>query len=148
MSTNDAQRPSLERCLAQLDALERDPRTLTPGAWDMHQALVHCAQGIEFSLQGYPRMRAALFRVTIGRVVLARFLRRGAMSHDRTAPIPGAPSIPSGGSVAEGVSRLRAAIEAFRAHAGPHAPHFVYGSLTHAQYDAIHAMHIEDHLRA
>jgi hypothetical protein len=144
MSTADA--PSLARCLARLDTLAPDARP-PRGAWDTHQALVHCAQGIEYSVRGFPRLRSGLIRATVGRLVLSRFLRRGAMSHDLGAVIPGAPEIAPGGSVADAVARLRAAIAEFHAHQGAYAPHFVYGPVTREQYDAIHAMHIEDHLR-
>lgn len=91
-------------------------------------------------------MRSALIRATIGRIVLRRFLSRGVMSHDRNAHIPGLPLADAGLPLETAVKRLLAAIDAFVGFQGTPAPHFVYGPVTHAQYDRLHAMHIADHL--
>ena len=65
-------------------------------------ALAHCAQSIEFAVRGFPTQKPALFQKTIGRLVLSRFLKRGAMSHDLGAAIPGAPAIDPATPLAEG----------------------------------------------
>jgi hypothetical protein len=115
-----------------------------PAAW----ALAHCAQSIEYSISGYPRLRSGLFRATIGRLVKRRFLRAGAMSHDTTAPVAGAPALPPELSIADARARLAAAIAAFRAHPGALAPHLAFGACTRDEYAALHLLHVEDHLRA
>jgi hypothetical protein len=116
-----------------------------PGAaW----ALAHCAQSIEYSISGYPRLRSGLFRATIGPLAKRKFLRAGAMSHDVRAPIAGAPDIPADLALADARTRLAAAIAAFRAHAGALAPHLAYGACTRDEYAALHLLHVEDHLRA
>ena len=120
----------------------------TPGGpWTLAQTLHHCAESIESSLTGYPRLKPAIVRATIGALVKRRFLGRGAMRHNLAAPLPGGPP-PTDGPPDEAVARLRRAIDAFARHDGPLAPHPVYGACTKAEYDALHAMHIADHLRS
>lgn len=109
-------------------------------------ALAHCAQSIEFSLTGYPVMRSPVFRATIGRLAKRQFLRKGVMSHDTDAPIPGA-SEPSETTVESAAQRLRGAIAAFRAHEGPFAPHLAYGDCSREEYERLHSMHVADHLK-
>jgi hypothetical protein len=134
---------------ALVQALERAGRCAdrpsAPG-WSLAQVLMHCAQAIEYSMAGFPRPRSRLVQVTIGRAVKVRFLRRGAMIHNRQAPIPGAPRLPEGLSRDEGLARLDHAVRAFEAYEGPLAPHFTYGPATREEYEALHAMHIADHL--
>ena len=136
-----------EEALARLDAIERARSVSVEGAWSVHQVLVHCAQSVEYSLTGYPRHRSGLFKGTAGRIALRVFLRRGEMSHDLVAAIPDAPELPDGTREA-GCARLRAALVAFREHQGEVAPHFAYGRVTKAEYDALHAMHLANHLSA
>ncbi|MBL9037816.1 MAG: DUF1569 domain-containing protein [Archangium sp.] len=117
----------------------------TPGlGW----SLAHCAQSIDFARTGYPKPRAWLVRAVIGPMVLKKFLRQGAMSHDVAAPIPGASELGKTLTVAEGRARLEAAIAAFRAHTGTFAPHFAYGPVSRDDYERVQAMHVGDHLRA
>jgi hypothetical protein len=138
--------------LTRLDDLEpalapllRSARPSPPGSWDLAQVLAHCAQSIEYSMTGYPRLRSALFRALVGPVVKRRFIRRGRMSHDRSAPVPGAPELERL-SLDAAAARLRAAIAAFRAFDGPLAPPLAYGRCTKADYDTLHALHLADHL--
>lgn len=135
---------SLDDVTRALDALPAGG----PGAGDdLARALVHCAQSIEYSLVGYPALRSPVFRATVGKLAKRAFLRRGRMKHDTGAPIPGAPA-PQPVPVPEAAARLRRAIEAFRGHDGPLAPHLAYGACTRAEYDALHALHVADHLAA
>jgi hypothetical protein len=118
----------------------------------LHQVLLHCAQSIEYSLSGYPVMKPALVRATIGRLVLAMFLRRGVMRHNLAAPVPGAPATPAEAAgkdeLAAAWTRLFAALDRFDAHTGPTRDHFLYGPVTKEQYARVHAMHLCDHLLA
>ena len=139
--------------MTTLDQLEQVIADLAPApgpttGFSLPQALAHCAQSIEYSIAGYPALRSGLFRATIGPLVKRRFLRAGRMSHDRAAPVPGAPALPPELSLDDARTRLRAAIAAFRAHAGPLAPHLAYGTCTKDDYAALHVLHVEDHLRA
>jgi hypothetical protein len=124
-----------------------DPGTALPGAWTLAQAFAHCADSIEGSLRGYPKLKPAIVRWTIGPIVKRRFLARGAMKHNLAAPLPGAEA-PADGEAAAAIARLRTTIARFAAHDGPLSPHPVYGACTKAEYDALHAMHIADHLGA
>ena len=128
------------RALLQSDAVR--PRT---GAWTLPQILDHCAQSIDASMRGFPVHKPALIKKTVGRLVLRRFLSKGAMSHNKNSPIPGLPP-PRDGELGAAVDRLCEAIDAFAAFEGETAPHFVYGPTTKDQYDRLHAMHIADHL--
>lgn len=127
--------------LAVLDGIEGE----VDGPWSLAQALVHCAQSVEFSLTGYPSLRGWVVRRLIGPRFMAKFLREGVLTHDRAAPIPGAPPL-GAPTLAEGVARLRSAIAAFDAHEGPLAPHFAYGEVDKRSYEKLHAMHFADHL--
>lgn len=111
-------------------------------------ALQHCAESIECSLTGYPMLRSRLFRATVGKIVKRKFLRAGAMHHDTHAGLPGRPPISGDVPAGDALVRLRNAVAAFRGHVGELAPHPVYGDCTRAEYEALHAMHLADHLAA
>ncbi len=127
-----------------LDVLEESPPERV-GGLPLAQALEHCAQSIEYSLRGYPSLRSRLFRATVGRIAKRKFLTQGRMRHDTTAPVPGAPPLGTS-DLAGALTRLRAAIHAFKAHDGPLAEHLAYGPCNKAEYEALHAMHVADHL--
>jgi hypothetical protein len=134
--------------LASFDDVNRALRALeqAPPA-GAYWPLSHCAQSIEYAVQGYPKPKPWIVRALVGPMVLRRFLARGAMSHDVAATIPGAPVIEREGDVAQACARLRAAITAFRA-AAVLQPHFAYGPVERAQYERVQAMHVADHLTA
>ena len=111
------------------------------------QHVDHCAASIVASIDGYATARPWLVRATIGRLVKARFLARGAMSHDTLAPLPGATELPDR-PLPEARAALIVAIARFRAHRGALAPHPLYGVCTAAEYQQLHAIHVADHLRA
>jgi len=111
-------------------------------------AMAHCAQSIECSIDGFPKPAAWPVRALIGPMVLKKFLKQGFMQHDTSAPVPGVPPPPSTLSAKDGADRLEAAISRFRAHQGPLAPHFAYGQVSKAAYEAVHAMHAANHLDA
>jgi hypothetical protein len=139
--------------LANFDEVLRAVEGLPPGAsvggpWTLAQVLAHCAQSIELSLSGFPRPRSALFRATAGRIAARTFVKRGYLHHDLQAPIPGAADLPSGLTLDAALSRVQSAVRQFRAHQGPLAPHFAYGSVSRADYEKLHAMHAADHLAA
>jgi len=114
--------------------------------WTTSQTLLHCAQSIEYAVTGYPTLKPAFIRATIGKLVKRRFLGKGAMSHDTAAVVAGAPALDAATPVDAAKQRLRAAIAAFRAHAGPYAPHLVYGPCTRDEYERLQSMHVADHL--
>jgi hypothetical protein len=137
-----------EQVRTELDALERAEEASVPGPWTLPQVLLHCAQSIDCSLDGYPRPRSALFRATVGRIAKRKFLAQGFMSHGLDAPIPGAPALEDTG-LAPAVARLRQAIVRFEAaEASALKPHLAYGPCDKREYEALHAMHLADHLCA
>lgn len=117
-------------------------------AWGWAQTLEHCAQSIEFSLQGFPSPKPTLFQHTLGSAAFALFAWRGRMSHNLAEPIPGAPALDAHAPAQAALARLRKSVQDFARHTGPLLPHFAYGPLSRAQYEQAHAMHLTNHLSA
>ncbi|PJI97401.1 uncharacterized protein DUF1569 [Acidovorax sp. 69] len=118
-------------------------------AWNWSQTLEHCAQSIEYSLQGFPEPKSALFQNTVGTAAFSVFAQRGRMSHSLEEPIPGAPVLDaSAPDAAAALARLRKAAQDFAAYSGTLHPHFAYGALSRVQYEQAHAMHLANHLSA
>lgn len=119
---------------------------LTTGAvWSWDQTLEHCAQSIEFSMQGFPEPKSKLFQNTVGTAAFEVFAWRGRMTHDLAEPIPGAPSLAADSGEGVALERLRTAIANFRQWTKPLQPHFAYGDLDKVQYELAHAMHLANH---
>ena len=115
--------------------------------WSAYKTFVHCAQTIEYAMTGYPAPKPVWLQNTVGRLVIRKFMKQGFMRHGLTAPVAGAPAIDdAGGTTAEGLARLLAAIERFQSHTGELQRHLVFGALSHDAYDRYFAMHIVDHL--
>ena len=120
-------------------------RDRSDGAWPLPMVLNHLAQSIEYSIDGYPELKSALFRSAIGSVAFAVFEARGKMGHSLSEPIPGAPALDAPAALEPAKSRLLAALQRFEAHEGELAPHFAYGALDKAQYTRAHLMHLANH---
>lgn len=139
--------PDLAFAHRQLDQWQRDGLPAlgrgTQG-WSSAMMLVHCAQSIQYSLEGYPQPRATWFRRSVGPLAYAVFDTRGAMHHDLREPIPGAPALVAVDDVS-GITQLRSALHRFAAHRGALAEHFAYGRLDHAGYTRAHLMHLAQH---
>lgn len=123
----------------------KDRADIRTAQWSLYEMLVHCAQTIEYSMSGYPKMKPKLVRQTVGRLVIRKFLRQGRMKHNLTAHVPGAEAVAAQGTPEEGIERLLQAIAAFEAHKGPFAPHLIFGELSKEEYDRYFAMHVADH---
>ena len=131
-----------------LDAARQAIRGLASGArhtgsFSLAQVMEHAAQSIEYSMQGFPAPKSALFQATLGRAAFALFDARGQMNHGLAEPIPGAPGMALPQAAA--AQRLLAALDAFEAWTGPLAPHFAYGTLDKAAYTRAHLMHLANH---
>lgn len=133
---------SVDAVLELLDLLQREPRTMRTG-WPLAYVCEHCAQSIEFSIDGYPKSRSSLFQHTLGALAFGVFDRRGRMRHDLQEPIPGAPPLQSTDTPAA-IARLAAALQRFEG-ASSFKPHFAYGLLDQASYRRAHLMHIAEH---
>ncbi len=116
------------------------------GTFSYSEILQHCAQSIEFSMSGYPELRSALFRATVGKIAKGKFLRQGFMTHKLDAPVPGAPSLDPSTSVARARQRLLAAMTTLSSFDGELAPHLAFGKCDKSDYEQIHSMHIAEHL--
>lgn len=141
--------PAARRALEEL----RNQGSHNPmaGPVSLHQVLHHCAQSLEYGLRGFPQLKPAWFRASIGPLAARVFLARGRLKHGLDAPIPGAPEIPREGDIAAAYTRLFAAIDSFeQAVLGKTAlqPHFAYGTVAPADYARLQAYHIAEHLNA
>ena len=115
------------------------------GVWTLAQMLEHAAQSVDYSIDGYPEMKSALFRAAVGSVAFSVFQARGRMSHALDEPIPGAPALDAQAELAPSIERALASLRRFEAHNGALAPHFAYGALDKAQYTRAHLMHLANH---
>ncbi|TGK33435.1 DUF1569 domain-containing protein [Leptospira gomenensis] len=136
---------SLDTVLEELNTLEKSNAIEGYGTWDAGKIFLHCAQSIEYSVQGYPENKSVVFQNTAGKLAFLKFSFSQKMSHDLEAPIPGATEIRSDTDWKKSLSILRETILKFRAYGGELKPHFAYGNLTKSEYDLAHAMHIADH---
>ncbi len=127
--------------LAQLKT--RLPRMT--GAWDPAHVLHHVAQSVEYSMSGFPQLRSALFRATLGSYAFALFNAGGQMTHQLAEPIPGAPEIAQGQSPAPAIDRVIRALQSFDRFDGALQPHFAYGTLDRPAYARAHLMHLANH---
>jgi hypothetical protein len=144
-----AQRPrfrDLDEASEALAQLSAATRLHAREGWPAARALRHCAQSIEMSMMGFPRLKPAVVRHTVGRFVAWLFLRRGYLGHDITGPIPGAPTIEDSDDDLQAIEELLATIRRFRSFDGTLQPHFVFGRMSKDAYARLHAMHIADHL--
>lgn len=133
--------PTIDSAVAAVRALASGQRST--GTWSLAQILEHSAQSVEYSLKGYPQMKPALFRATVGPLAFAAFDARGRMRHALAEPIPAAPAL--GEALPAAIDRLVRALHDFEAHTGALQPHFAYGALDKTQYTRAHLMHLADH---
>jgi hypothetical protein len=131
-----------------LDALTRAPAPRSLSAWPLAHVFEHLAQSIEFSRSGFPELKAAWFRASLGALAFAAFSRRGRMHHSTVEPIPGAPAL-AAVALSDAAQRLERALREFEAlpEDAALAPHFAYGALSKHDYRRAHLMHLADHAR-
>src|SRR5690606_18354726 len=106
--------------------------------WTPTEVFNHCAQSIEYSLDGYPQLKPGWFRHSVGPAAFAVFSARGAMRHPLTEAIPGAAPLAEPASQEAALQRLVEVFERFAAHTGELKPHFAYGALDHDEYTQTH----------
>ncbi|MEO0916094.1 MAG: DUF1569 domain-containing protein [Pseudomonadota bacterium] len=91
-----------------------DPERASYSApWSLARTFHHLAQGVEFSLSGYPQLKPRIFRATLGRGAFHLFHRKGAMRHATDAVIPG--EMVEDGDPKNARDRLVSALQAFDA---------------------------------
>lgn len=113
--------------------------------WSLYQTFAHCAKTIDYSISGYPSMKPAIIRNTIGKIVIGKFLRQGYMHHNLIADVEGSPVIEDIGTMEEGIQLLVDSIKRFEESSGMLKPHLLFGTLSKEQYDTYFTMHIADH---
>lgn len=96
-------------------------------------------------MRGFPTERPRIVQWTVGAIALRVFLRRGSMSHDRNATLPGGAE-PDDLALPAAFDRLLAAIDELAAYEGTLARHVVFGAVKKNDYERYHAIHIADHL--
>lgn len=117
------------------------------GNWSPGKVFTHCAQSIEYSLKGYPEMKSALFRGSVGKIAFSVFAFKNKMNHGLEEPIPGAEDISNDTELKAGIKRLIQAIDDFsKAKESSLRPHFAYGELTKEEYEVAHSLHIKNHM--
>lgn len=115
--------------------------------WSPAEVFNHCAQSVEYSLDGYPELKPAWFRHSVGPAAFALFSARGAMRHPLSEAIPGAAPLLAPAAQDAALARLQQAFARFAEQRGALHPHFAYGALSHEEYAQAHVMHLYDHLR-
>jgi hypothetical protein len=135
--------PTVAAAMTAIEGLARGHKHT--GSWTLAQMLNHAAQSIDYSIDGFPEMKSALFRGAVGSVAFAVFQARGRMSHTLDEPIPGAPALDAQAPLEPAITRALAALRRFEAHSGALAPHFAYGALDKPQYTRAHLMHVANH---
>lgn len=139
------------RFVADLAALQQELRQMTDktlqssGSWNVSQIFQHLAQSVRGSYQGYPQQRGWWFQHSIGPLALQGFKAVGAMHHPLDEVIPGMPALDAALDPQIALTELLRALDEFAA-ATTLAPHFAYGTLSHADFQAAHQLHIRQHL--
>ncbi len=133
----------LDTAFRRLDTLDLSAIGSTDN-WGLGRTFSHLAQGVEFSMSGYPESRPRLFQMTAGKLAFAVFSLRGRMSHELDEVIPG--EVVAEVSPDEGLSRLWTSLAAFRDFDGPLRPHFAFGHLGKDRFARAHLLHVENHL--
>ncbi len=133
---------TMDRVMERLEGLDVSTLSAT-GSWESARIFDHLAQGVEFSLTGYPELKPALFRSTVGPLAFSVFAAKGSMSHGLDEEIPGEVLRNVDAQIA--LDRLKSALRSFDEHQGTLAPHFAYGALSKTDYAAAHAMHVNNH---
>lgn len=136
---------SFAEVLRELERVEQAQDAVRTPGWDVPHTLEHCARSITHSLQGFPVLKPAIFRATVGPVAFRVFDAMGRMRHDLLQEIPG-DTPPPPPRLGEALAILRERILTFDRWEGPLQPHFAYGRLTKAQYERAHSMHVANHL--
>lgn len=143
---NNAEPLTIAQSLEKLALIEKQLPETT-GKWNLAQTLSHCAQSVDFSIDGYPNHKSDLFKSTVGSLAFGAFKSKGKMSHNLSESIPGAPLIPQTQSLEEAIEAFRLSLIRFQSHQGVFLPHFAYGKLSKSDYEKAHAMHLNNHMQ-
>ncbi|MFT4777347.1 MAG: hypothetical protein ACI9B7_001726 [Oleispira sp.] len=134
----------LNKLLSFLNTLPVE-RLVTEGEWDLAQIFNHAAQSIEYSMDGYPQHKPALFKQTIGPLAFQAFAVWGKMTHALSENILGAPRVLAAQQPRQALLRLEQSITRFDKYLGALQPHFAYGKLNKQEYALAHVLHLNNH---
>ena len=119
------------------------------GNWDLAQCCDHLAAWLTYPVAGFPkaplpiRVMLRLVRATLGRRMLAKYLKDGMPAGKPT--MPQSVSEP-GGDAAAAVARLKDAAKRFQAHAGEYLPSPLFGRLSRDEALRVQLAHAAHHL--
>lgn len=142
---NKEEELTIESALRKLDNFT-NTTIVHLGQWNPYQIFTHCAQSVEYSMSGYPEHDSDLFKNTVGILVFSYFSSQGKMSHDLTAPVPGAPPLEIKEDSTSALVRLQKALREFQDYQGKLKPHFSYGQLSKEEFTIAHVIHLNNHL--
>lgn len=134
--------------LGELKNLQGKPLQ-SSGEWSAAQIFRHCAQSIQGSLTGFPVQKSPFFQQTAGKLALFSFKAAGAMTHPLAEAIPGMAVLDKNEDPQQALALLITELELFIAQSQtgqPLQPHFAYGALSAADYQAAHWLHLQNHL--
>ncbi|MDC7224359.1 MAG: DUF1569 domain-containing protein [Spirochaetales bacterium] len=114
--------------------------------WDYYQILTHCSKTIEYAMSGYPKLKPALVRGTVGKWVIRKFLAQGFMKHNLSADVPGSEEVQREGDFSQGIEILTTTINKFLSHEGVLKTHLMFGNLSKEDYDKYFSLHLAEHL--
>ena len=136
---------SISKTLEKLTLIEKHLPDMT-GQWNLATTLMHCAQSVDYSIDGYPEHKSDLFKATAGALAFSAFKAKGQMTHNLSEAIPGAPIIPEDQSLESAIEAFRLSLIRFQSYKGLLLPHFAYGDLSKTDYEKAHAMHLNNHM--
>jgi hypothetical protein len=134
---------NLEDAIVEIKRLESIPKSTT-GVWSYYQILNHCADFIDFCINGYPMMAPWAVRMTIGQFIKHKTFLQGYM--DPKSFNPTAPTTREEGDELKAQERLLKSIERFKVYSGKLHKHPFFDQLNKDEFEKLHAYHIANHL--
>jgi hypothetical protein len=140
---------------ATLDDVVRDAERLLAkgyeraGNWDLAQVCLHLAEWLRFPVEGFPKVPLLLrpplwvVRTALGAKLKAKVLANGFDAGTRTMPQT---VFAAGEDATAAVSKLKAAADQLKAHAGPIHPSPLFGPMTKDEAVRLQLKHCEHHL--
>lgn len=140
----------LDLALERLDKLDLGAMESNIGEksdkWELSRTFQHLAQGVDFSIDGYPELKGEVFRKTVGKLAFNVFQARGKMKHNLSDPIPGEVVLEKPVSAKQALEQLKQSMQKFQKFEGALQPHFAYGQLQKHEFAIAHVMHVNNHL--
>ncbi len=133
---------NLDAMMAEVDRLLAGHRAL--GRWSLGQVCNHLAMTLRYSAEGFPSRAPWPVRMLVGPILKRRILRRGKFPDG--LKIPGADAPGPGLDDRAEAEALRATVRLLAAHAGPLAPHPVFGRIGDDDWRRLHCIHAAHHL--